>query len=123
MAHFGSIFPILGAKVFLENPALSCTTSYGFLAPCQNLEKVNDTIQRKCPDRRKNRWKDRQKATTGGPKRNNASKNLSNGINLCGTKKQKTETLIRAFEYLTLSQEAYSRMRKDHELPIITYIN
>ena len=41
----GPIFPILGAKnIFLENPALSCTTSYGFLAPCQNLEKVNDTI-------------------------------------------------------------------------------
>ena len=55
-AHFGSIFPIFGAKKnFLENPALSCTTSFGFLAPCQNLEKVNDTIQRKCPDRQKDR--------------------------------------------------------------------
>ena len=54
LAHFGSIFPIFGAnKIFLENPALSRTTSYGFLATCQNLEKVNDTIQRKCPDRRK----------------------------------------------------------------------
>ena len=29
---------------FLENPALSCTTSYWFLVPCQNLEKTNDTI-------------------------------------------------------------------------------
>ena len=48
MAHFGSIFPIFWAKkIFLENPALSRTTSYGFLAPCQNLEKVNGTIQRK----------------------------------------------------------------------------
>ena len=48
------IFPIFGAKkIFLENPALSRTTSFGFLAPCQNLEKVNDRIQRKCPDRRK----------------------------------------------------------------------
>ena len=57
MAHFGSIFQILGAKkFFLENPALPCPTSYGFLTPCQNFEKVNDTIQ-KCPDR----WKDRQK--------------------------------------------------------------
>ena len=44
-------------KIFLENPALSCTTSDGFLAPCQNLEKVNDTILRK----RLDRWKDRQK--------------------------------------------------------------
>ena len=35
--------------------------SYGFLATCQNLEKVNDTIQRKCPERRKNRQKDRWK--------------------------------------------------------------
>ena len=52
---FWPIFPIFGAKkIFLENPALSHTTSYGFLAPYQNLEKVNDTIQKKCPDR----WKD-----------------------------------------------------------------
>ena len=42
------IWLIFGAKkIFLENPALSCTTSYGFTAPCQNLEKVNDTIQTK----------------------------------------------------------------------------
>ena len=54
LAHFGSIFPIFGAKKnFLENPALSPTTSYGFLAPCQNLEKINDIIQRKCPERQK----------------------------------------------------------------------
>ena len=38
--HFWSIFPIFGAK-----------TSYGFLAPCQNLEKTNDIMPRKCPDR------------------------------------------------------------------------
>ena len=48
LANFGSIFPIFGAKkTFLENTALSNTTSYGFLAPYQNLEKVNDAIQRK----------------------------------------------------------------------------
>ena len=52
---FWPIFPIFGAKkMFLENWTQLCRTSYGFLAPCQNLEKVNDTIQRKCPDR----WKD-----------------------------------------------------------------
>ena len=53
------LWPILGPfsqfleqkKNFLENPALSRTTSYGSLAPCQNLEKVNDTIQRKRPDK------------------------------------------------------------------------
>ena len=62
MAHFGSIFSnFWGKKNFLEYLALSRTTSYGFLAPCQNLEKVNDTIQRKQPDRRKAGLKDRQK--------------------------------------------------------------
>ena len=47
---------------FLENLALSQTTSYRFLAPCQNLEINNDTIPRKHPDRQKDRWKDRRKA-------------------------------------------------------------
>ena len=52
--------PFWGAKkIFLENQVLSCTTSYGFLASRQNSEKVNDTIQRKCPDRRTDGWKDR----------------------------------------------------------------
>ena len=37
---------------------LSRTTSYGFLAPCQNLEKTNDTIPRKRPDRMTEGWKD-----------------------------------------------------------------
>ena len=80
---FWPIFPIFGAKkIFLENPALSRTTSYGFLAPCQNLEKVNDTIQRKHPERRTEGWTKGQKdgrkdgqtlfyrtllATAGGP--------------------------------------------------------
>ena len=51
---FWPIYTIFGAKkIFHENPTLSCTTSYGFLAQCQNLQKDNDTIQRKCPDRRK----------------------------------------------------------------------
>ena len=84
MTHFGSIFPNFEAKkIFQENLALSRTTSYGFLAPCQNLEKVNDKTQRKCPNRWKNgrtegwtdgRMKDGQNlfyrtlpATTGGP--------------------------------------------------------
>ena len=50
---FWPISPIFGTKkMFLENPAVSCTTSYGLLAVCQNLEKVNNTIQRKYPDRR-----------------------------------------------------------------------
>ena len=54
LAHFQPIFPIFGAKkFFLENPALSRTTSYGFPAAYQNLEKTNDTIPRKLSDRRK----------------------------------------------------------------------
>ena len=49
LSHFWSIFPILGAKkIFPENPVLSRTTSYGFLAP-----KNNDTIPRKHPEREK----------------------------------------------------------------------
>ena len=35
--HFPNFW---GKKIFLENPALSGTTSYGFLAPCQNLKKL-----------------------------------------------------------------------------------
>ena len=75
-------WPILGPfsqcleqkKNVQENSVLSRTTSYGFLAPCQNSEKVNDMIQRKRPDRRKDGWKDGQTlfyrtlaATAGGP--------------------------------------------------------
>ena len=61
MAHFQSIFPILVAKIFFpENPALSGTTSYRFLAPCQNLEKTNDAISRKRPDQQKDGRKDGQ---------------------------------------------------------------
>ena len=67
------IFPIFGAKkIFLENLALSRINSYGFLAPCQNLEKVNDTIQRKRPDRRKDGqtlFYRALPATAGGPKK------------------------------------------------------
>ena len=59
---FWSIFPILCAKnVLLENLVLSRTTSHGILAPCQNLEKINDAIPRKHPDRRKDGQKDWRK--------------------------------------------------------------
>ena len=38
---FGVHFPNSGGNFFSpENPALSRTTSYGFLAPWQNLEKI-----------------------------------------------------------------------------------
>ena len=41
-----------GKKIFSENPALSRTTSYEFLAPFQISQKTNDTIPKKCLDRR-----------------------------------------------------------------------
>ena len=41
-----------GKKVFPKNPALPCTTSCGFLSPCQNSQKNNDPISTKI-DRRK----------------------------------------------------------------------
>ena len=78
---FGPFSQFWGQKFFPENPALSCTTSYGFLASCQNLVKTNNVIPRKRPDRRKDGWKDGWKdgqtllfyrtfpATAGGPKR------------------------------------------------------
>ena len=40
---------------FSQNLPLSCTTSYGFLAAYQNLEKTKDTIPRKRLDRRMDR--------------------------------------------------------------------
>ena len=40
--------------------ALSHTTSYRFLAPSQNLEKTNDKIPRKSPDRQKDGEKGRK---------------------------------------------------------------
>ena len=57
LADFGSFFLILGQKKkkFPENLALSCTTSYDFIAPCQISEKTNDTIPRKRLDRRTDR--------------------------------------------------------------------
>ena len=40
MAYFWSIFPNFWSKnIFLGNPALPRTTSYGFLGTCQNSEK------------------------------------------------------------------------------------
>ena len=57
MAHFWPFIRIKEQKkIFLsENPALSRTTPYGFLAPCQISEKTYDTIPRKCLDRKDGR--------------------------------------------------------------------
>ena len=66
LVHFPNFF--LGGRggqiiffFFSENPALSYTTSHGFLAPSQNLEKTNITFPRKYIDRRKDGRKDRWK--------------------------------------------------------------
>jgi hypothetical protein len=45
---------------------------------------------------------------------------VSMGALTCiGEKKYPTETLVRAFEYFSISRSAYSRMRNDYELPSI----
>ena len=57
--------------------------SYGLLVSCQNLEKTNDKIPRKCPDRQKARQKAGQTlfhrtlpANTEGPKSQAYQQNL-----------------------------------------------
>ena len=56
--HFWPILPIVGAmRIFLKNLAFSCTTSSGFLSPCQKLEKNNDQIPRKLQDKHTDVWK------------------------------------------------------------------
>ena len=42
-----------GIVDFPETPALLQSTSYEFLATCQNLWKTKDRIPRKCPERQK----------------------------------------------------------------------
>ena len=57
---FGQFLQFTGKKIFPENLALSQVTSYRFLAPCQNLEKTNDTIPRKRPEKPKDGRMDRR---------------------------------------------------------------
>ena len=52
---------VWGKKIFPENLALSCTTTYGFLVSCQNSERTNDAIPRKHLDRRMDRKIEGQK--------------------------------------------------------------
>ena len=56
--NLGPFSQFWGQKKFSWKIWLSRTTSYGFLAPCQNLEKIDDTIQRKRWDRQKDGQKD-----------------------------------------------------------------
>ena len=55
---FGPFSQFLGQFFPPKYPALLRTTSYGFLAPCQNLEKTNDAVPRKRLDRRQDRRMD-----------------------------------------------------------------
>ena len=68
---YGSFSQFFGQNFFFWKIQLS-RTSYGFLAPCQNLVRTNGTIPRKCLDK----WKDEQTlfyrtlpVTAGGPVR------------------------------------------------------
>ena len=62
------------AKTFsTKSGCVTHTTSYGFLASCQNLEKINDPIPKKAP-KQMEEWKDGQilfyrtpQAIVGGP--------------------------------------------------------
>ena len=47
-------------KLFLENPAVM-HNFIGILVPCENLEKTDDTIPRKHPERRTERRTERRK--------------------------------------------------------------
>ena len=48
-------FPQIFQQLFsTKNMALSCTTLYGFVVPCQNSQKTNDTIPRKCLEEGRN---------------------------------------------------------------------
>ena len=77
---FWAIFPILGAKTFfLENSALPCTTSYRFLASCQNLQKnIYNSKKNAQTGGTMDGWKDRRAdrlfhrtlpTNAGGPKK------------------------------------------------------
>ena len=48
-------FPSVRGKRILSEKSFARlrTSSFGFLAPCQNLEKTNDLVPRKHPDRGK----------------------------------------------------------------------
>ena len=63
LAHFEPTFQFWGEKKISQKIWLSHTTSHGILAPCQNLEKINDTFLRKYPDR----WKDWRTDRTDRP--------------------------------------------------------
>ena len=56
---FGPFSQFWGQKNFFWKIHL-CHTKFGFLAPCQKLEKTNNTIPKKHPDQRMDRRTDGQ---------------------------------------------------------------
>ena len=68
---FGPFPQILQQIFFPENMALSHTTLYGLVVPCQNSQKTNNTIPRKCLEEGQNNGQTlfyrTLLATTGGP--------------------------------------------------------
>ena len=54
-------FPIFGGQITFSRKSSCHTTSYEFLAQCQNLEKPSNIIPRKHPDTQKAGWKDGKK--------------------------------------------------------------
>ena len=59
---FFTHLPHLWGKIFFPGKSASATHNFIWvLAPCQNLEKGNDTIQRKRPDRWTEGWTEGRK--------------------------------------------------------------
>ena len=58
---FGPFSNFFEGKIIFPRKSSCHTTSYEFLAPCQNLQKSINIIQRKHPDTQKAGWKDRKK--------------------------------------------------------------
>ena len=55
---FGLFSQFWGQKKKIQKILLSCKTSYGFLVPCQDLEKIDHVIPRKRSDGRMEGRKD-----------------------------------------------------------------
>ena len=49
---------VLWAKILIQEIQLSPVFLYEFLTSCQDLEKTNNPIPRKCPDRQTKGWPD-----------------------------------------------------------------
>ena len=98
--HFPNLW---GKKKFPENPAWPRTTSHGFLAPSQNLEKTYLTIPRKRPDRGKDGRTERRTEGRTNPSGYCRGSKIQKFKKLSSkAKKKKTEfTLLNSIYYRT----------------------